>query len=79
MKTFIRLLIIALFFSACGHAEIKRIGRHERIVKIVGPVQTNHMLYYLLLRKAKLLECDKIKVIEIVNESHITGLCITQP
>jgi hypothetical protein len=79
MKKILSILIF-LTMNGCVHTKVTRIGRHERLIHVTSPITSSkHRLYFHLVRKAKLLKCDAIRVLEIVDNSHATGVCITRP
>jgi len=71
--------VLFLLCSSCVHYNIHRVGRHEKTIEVIAtvpdkPERERLRLARILVRKAKLLGCDKLTYTKI-EDDRITGLC----
>lgn len=66
------LILMLLILASCAHYDVKRISRHERIITVkVFPHPPKSRLYGFFRRKATIMNCDRIRVIELIVMDHM--------
>ncbi len=65
--------------ASCVSYNVYRIDRHEKIIEVSdASVKNKQRLVIIAKRKAELLECDELKLLEL-TDTFIKCLCIYRP
>lgn len=71
-------IFLIIFLTACARFDIRRVGRHERKITVITFIKSKEQLVFHLIRKVVMMECANVKIIEIVEGSHATAICVDE-